>query len=63
MKLIKEDYIVKILISADIEGISGIVNLEQTSPGARNYERARRLMTKEVNAVIEAAFKYGAESF
>jgi D-amino peptidase len=52
---------VKILISADIEGISGIVDMEQISPGARDYERARRLMTKEVNAVIEAAFEYGAD--
>lgn len=50
----------KILISADIDGISGIISMEQIFPGGRDYERARRLMTKEVNAVIEAAFKYGA---
>ncbi|PKP59990.1 peptidase M55 [Candidatus Atribacteria bacterium HGW-Atribacteria-1] len=51
----------KIFISADIEGISGVVDMEQISPEARNYERACRLMTKEVNAVIEAAFEHGAD--
>ena len=51
----------KILISADIEGISGVVDMEQIFPEARDYGRARRLMTKEVNAVIEAAFEHGAD--
>jgi D-amino peptidase len=51
---------VKIFISVDMEGISSVVTREQTSPGARDYERARRFMTKEVNAVIEAAFEHGA---
>ena len=51
----------KIFISADMEGISGVVDIEQTLPGARDYERSRRLMTKEVNAVIEAAFEHGAD--
>ena len=36
----------KILISADIEGISGVVDMQQIFPEARDYERARRLMTK-----------------
>lgn len=51
----------KILISADIEGISGVVDMQQIFPEARDYERARRLMTKEVNAVIEATFEHGAD--
>lgn len=51
----------KILISADIEGISGIVDFEQTSPKGRDYESARRLMTREVNTIIESAFEYGAD--
>lgn len=50
----------KIFISADMEGISGIVSMEQIEPGARDYERARRMMTREVNAVIEALLDYGA---
>jgi len=35
--------------------------MEQMFSEARNYERARRFMTKEVNAVIEAAFEHGAD--
>lgn len=50
----------KIFISADMEGISGIVSMEQIDPGARDYERARRMMTREVNTVVEAALEYGA---
>lgn len=50
----------KIFISADMEGISGVVTMEQIEPGARDYERARRMMTREVNAVIEAAVECGA---
>ena len=43
----------RILISADIEGISGVMSPEQTSPGSGEYERARLLMTREVNAAVE----------
>lgn len=50
----------KIFISVDIEGISNIVSMEQIFPGGRDYERARMLMTKEVNTVVEAAFDFGA---
>lgn len=51
----------KIFISADMEGISGIFSLAQTDPREREYERARRLMTEEINSVIEAAFRAGAD--
>lgn len=50
----------KILISADIEGIAGVVHPEQTRPGNSEYERARRLMTAEANAAIDGAFTGGA---
>ncbi len=50
----------KIYISADIEGISGIVAINQVIPGERDYQRSRELMTKEVNAVIEGAIEIGA---
>ncbi|MEV4705150.1 M55 family metallopeptidase [Actinoplanes sp. NPDC049316] len=42
----------KVLISADMEGISGIVHPDETNPGGPNYERGRALMTAEVNAAI-----------
>ncbi|AMO98474.1 D-aminopeptidase family protein [Collimonas arenae] len=50
----------KILISVDIEGIAGVFHPEQTRAGNPEYERARRLMTAEANAVIEGALASGA---
>lgn len=50
----------KIFISADIEGVAGVVNAQQGTPGNPEYERARRLMTEEVNAAIGGAFEGGA---
>ncbi|WP_102400438.1 M55 family metallopeptidase [Haloimpatiens massiliensis] len=50
----------KIYISADIEGISGVVKGSQTTETGHDYERARRLMTEEVNAVIRGAKAAGA---
>jgi D-amino peptidase len=51
---------IKIYISADIEGVAGVVSPQQGSMGNGEYERARRLMTQEVNAAIEGAFAGGA---
>ena len=42
----------KILISADMEGVSGIVHPSETNPGGYDYERGRALMTAEVNAAV-----------
>ncbi|HHX29054.1 MAG: M55 family metallopeptidase [Bacillota bacterium] len=51
----------KVFISCDIEGISGVVTAaSQTSPDGRDYGRARDLMTGEVNAAISGAAKAGA---
>jgi D-amino peptidase len=50
----------KLFISADMEGSTGIVDPSYCIPGASNYERGRRLMTADVNAVVEAAVEYGA---
>jgi D-amino peptidase len=50
----------KIFISADIEGVAGVVTKQQGEPGNVEYERARRLMTEEVNAAIAGAFAGGA---
>jgi len=51
---------VKIFISADIEGIWGVVSRGHTMSDAKDYARARKLMTQEVNWVVEEAFKAGA---
>lgn len=50
----------RILISVDIEGISGIAHPDQTMAGANGYEDGRRLMTQEANAAIAGAFDGGA---
>ena len=50
----------KLYITVDMEGIAGVVNYEHTSEKGREHERARRLMTGEVNAAIDAALEMGA---
>jgi D-amino peptidase len=50
----------KIFISADIEGIGGVVRGEQASRDAADYAHARKLMTAEVNSAIRGAFDGGA---
>ncbi len=50
-----------ILISVDIEGIAGVFHPEQTRAGNGEYERARRQMTEEANAVIRGALAAGAQ--
>jgi D-amino peptidase len=52
----------KIFISADIEGVAGVVTPLQGQPGNAEYERARRLMTEEVSAAIDGAFEGGADA-
>ncbi|MFC0531163.1 M55 family metallopeptidase [Phytohabitans kaempferiae] len=42
----------KVLVSVDMEGISGVVHPTETNPDRYDYERGRALMTAEVNAVI-----------
>jgi len=50
----------KIFISADIEGIGGVVRGEQSGHNAADYAHARKLMTAEVNAAIQGDFDGGA---
>ncbi len=52
----------KILISADMEGVSGIVDWEQVTPGQPEYlARGRQLMTGDVNAAVQGTFEGGAD--
>jgi len=50
-----------VLISVDMEGISGVVMGDHTSSGHKEYERFRKLMTAEANAAIEGALASGAD--
>ncbi len=51
----------KLFISADMEGVAGVVRDEQTDPAGRDYPLARHLMTLEVNAAIEGALEAGVQ--
>lgn len=42
----------KLLISVDMEGISGIVHSTETNPERYDYQRGRELMTADANAVV-----------
>lgn len=50
----------RVFISADMEGIAGVVNAAQLGPAQLEYEAFRKLMTGEVNAAIEGALAAGA---
>ncbi|MDH3292097.1 MAG: M55 family metallopeptidase [Gemmatimonadota bacterium] len=45
----------KLYISADMEGLAGVVTGEQLGPGGFEYERFREFMTQEVLAAIRGA--------
>jgi len=51
---------VKLFISADMEGVAGIVHPDQTDNKHKEYDRSRKLMTDEVNAAIAGALAGGA---
>jgi len=51
----------KIYISCDMEGISGVVHWDDTGrEGQEDYQRFRKLMTLEANAAVEGALLGGA---
>ena len=50
----------RIFISADMEGITGLVDAEDVQPGGRDYERGRQAMTEDVNAAVRGAVRAGA---
>jgi D-amino peptidase len=50
----------KIYISADMEGVVGVVTGDQLGPQGFEYNRFREFMTEEVKAAIGAAFDAGA---
>ncbi len=52
----------KILIAADMEGITGVVHWDQVTPTHSEYSRFQKLMTGDVNAAIRGAYAGGATS-
>lgn len=50
----------KVYISADMEGVTGVVTGDQLGPAGFEYQRARQFMTDEVLAAIQGARDAGA---
>ncbi|MEV0175638.1 M55 family metallopeptidase [Streptomyces sp. NPDC050803] len=50
----------RIYISADMEGITGLVDRDDVQPGGRDYERGRLMMAEDVNAAVRGAVAAGA---
>ncbi|HTE45548.1 MAG TPA: M55 family metallopeptidase [Gemmatimonadaceae bacterium] len=53
----------KVYISVDMEGITGVASADQLGPASFEYQRAREWMTNEVNAAIQGAREAGATEF
>ncbi len=53
----------KVYISADMEGITGVASMDQLGPGSFEYAQAREWMTGEVLAAIQGARDAGATEF
>ncbi|MFA9557567.1 M55 family metallopeptidase [Evansella sp. AB-rgal1] len=51
----------KLFISADMEGITGLVDETFVSSQKHNYKRGQEIMTEEVNSVISSAFNTGCK--
>lgn len=54
---------VRVYISADMEGVAGVVTSDQLGPTGFEYERFRAFMTNEVLAAMEGARAAGATEF
>lgn len=50
----------KVLLSVDMEGITGVVSQSHTDHTTAEYQRFRKLMTADANAAIEGAVAGGA---
>jgi D-amino peptidase len=53
---------VRVLVSVDMEGIAGVVDGEDVSPGQSEYERNRSLMTAEANAAVRGVYAFDADA-
>jgi len=50
----------KVFISVDMEGVSGLIHWDETGQGGADYALFRKLMTAEANAAISGALDAGA---
>jgi D-amino peptidase len=59
--LIEREVGMKLYISVDMEGITGLVDHTHVDSNKHNYERSRIIMTDEANHVITSAFNAGCK--
>ncbi|MCZ9337673.1 M55 family metallopeptidase, partial [Streptomyces sp. TRM76130] len=50
----------RIFISVDMEGITGLVDSDDAQPAGRDCERGRLLMAEDANAAVRGAVRAGA---
>jgi len=53
----------RIFISADMEGATGVCHRDHLVPGGQDYEKARHWLTGDINAAIDGALSAGATEF
>jgi D-amino peptidase len=51
---------VKVFVTVDLEGISGVYAEEQTDPAGAGYAASRQFMRADLDAVLEGCFEAGA---
>jgi D-amino peptidase len=52
----------RVYLSVDMEGITGLVDADDVQPGGRDYERGRSMMAEDVNAAVRGALTAGAST-
>lgn len=52
----------RVLVSVDMEGIGGVVDGEDVSPGHSEYERSRSLITAEANAAVRGVYAHDPDA-
>lgn len=53
----------KFYLSMDMEGVTALPDYTYVDSAEHNYERGRRLMTQDANAILKGAFDIGAKEF
>ncbi|WP_214104639.1 M55 family metallopeptidase [Acrocarpospora catenulata] len=52
----------RVYLSVDMEGVTGLTDPEEMHAGGRGYERGCELMTADANAVIDGVYAAGADT-
>src|SRR5262245_51105234 len=61
--MIGKESAMRVVVSVDMEGASGVVSSKQFRENTPQWHEARRLLVGDVNAAIEGAVAAGAEQF